>query len=72
MKIPFWIVSSLGAKVQLSKPYSDGLRVYQAGTTGTLISIQAGTKGAYATVTLDADNTAAEENFRFNQLRPAQ
>lgn len=70
MKVPFWVVSSLGGKVQLSKPYSDGLRVHQAGSTGTLISIQAGVKGAYATVTLDADVTASEENFRFSHIRP--
>lgn len=70
MKIPFWIVANLGCKVQLSKPFHDGVKLYSAGATGVVASIQAGAISAYATVVLDGDLQRAEENFPFSSLRP--
>jgi len=71
MKIPFWIVSHLGRKVKLSKPFHDGVTLYPAGATGVVASIQAGAISAYVTVILDDDLQRAEENFAFSSLRPA-
>jgi len=71
MKIPFWIVAHLGSKVQLSKPFNDGINLYPAGSKGTLLSIQAGSISPYATVILDGCLCQSEENFVFSALRPA-
>jgi hypothetical protein len=70
--IPFWVVAHLGRKVQLSKTYYDCTsRAYPAGSQGVVCSIQAGENEPYATVVLDDDPVCAEENFKFNELRPA-
>lgn len=69
-KVPQWVVDFLGQEVCLSKPHSDGLREYPAGSRGTLVSIQAGAKRAFATVTLHADPLSAEDNFQFHDIRP--
>jgi len=70
-RVPFWVIRELGKKVRLSKPYKDSTgRVYPAGSTGRLESIQSGRRSAFATVVLDADPIESEENFQFGDLRP--
>lgn len=70
MKAPNWAVNCLGRKVKLIKSFDDAVRHYPAGSVGRLVSIQAGKRSPYATVSLDGDTECGEENFKFSQLKP--
>lgn len=72
--VPLWAVACLGKQVRLLRQFEGPACTYLAGSTGTLISIQAPVEGwqsLHATVALDAEDPSYEENFAFDEICPA-
>lgn len=70
MKVPDWIVESLGRNVQIKGPYYDGIRVWPARSRAHLVSIQAGGSEPYVTCHIVGDRTYAEESFALDAIEP--
>jgi hypothetical protein len=72
--IPLWVVANLGKKVRLTKDFIGTCETYRAGWEGTLVSIQApidGWQRLCCTVALDPNDISYEENFSFDDIKPA-
>lgn len=72
--VPLWVVANLGKKVILKQDFVGSCETYRAGCEGTLVSIQAaidGWQSLHATVALDPNDISYEENFTFDQIKPA-
>ena len=74
MKVPFWVLSSLGKRVELVAELNDGMRVWPVGSRGRLISVVAGYRrgSVFATMVFDDDRIESEENVALSQIRPVR
>lgn len=70
-EIPLWVVASLGRKVALVDDFDDGVRVYPAGTQGTLMTLRGDSAPVlWVDVCLNPDDPTDWERLAVWQIRP--